>query len=509
MFDFNNSKSVGFVERIVKLFADIEVEDRKEDRGVSVTESPKDTPYQPFSHMQSGGYGPYKRYVNYEEATKGTKIRIYRQMAEYPEIGYALDTLVNEIVNPDETTGDVITMEILDKDMVEHVNKKHVLRKEWDYVFYDLLHMNKDCHDMIKSFLILGEVAFEKVANFNKPEQGLKRVRRLAVESTFPVYDDTGDVTGFQLGQAGKNGQKLVVPKETIAYARYGDLAYNQDTGERVALSYLEKVKKVWRQLQLLEEAVVIYRIVRAPERRVWKIATGNMPKSQALAYIEDLKMQYRQRKTYNPVTGEVGGQANILNMLEDFWFSQPDSGNGSDVQTLPGGDNLGEIRDLDYFLKKLYLAMRIPENKRLETAMGQPSFNSGDMGEINHQEVMFAKMANRIAMRIQDMVFDVFKTHLKMKGIWKLYNLKDRDFAVKFKRNTYFEELKQASLEEKRMNLFGTVASFIGEIFSKEYAVKKYLHFSEEDWNENERLMEKEKQESNVDQGQGIMGGF
>jgi hypothetical protein len=908
MFDLNNSKSKGFIEKIVSIFADIEVEERKSDRGISVADTPDNNVHQPFAMMQAGGYGPYKRYVNYEEATKGTKLRIYRQMVEYPEIGYALETLVNEIVNPDEDTGDVVKMDILNEDLVNHVNKRIILRKHWDYVVNDLMGIHKDAHEVIKSFLTLGEVAYEKVQNPNKPQEGLKRIRRLSVDNTFPIYDRDGNISGFQLGAASA-GEKLIVPKETIAYARYGEIAYNQDTGERVALSYLEKVKKVWRQLQLLEEAVLIYRIVRAPERRIWKIATGNMPRSQAVQYVEKLKSEYRQRKTYNQVTGEVGGQANVLNMLEDFWFSQPDTGNSSDVQTLDGGcltldtkvclldgrnlemreiikekeegkslwtyscnpdtgkivpgeithahitnknarvmritldngktvvctlnhkwptwnkgmveaqelevgdsfisfdkkyekikgadneyemvydhesnkwvythrlvaeymrefseenrmmyedhndkfntvhhkdynrynntpenlawmnfkdhfkyhsdtrgqygkhaneifqemmkddhfkkwykdrqkegiknmsedtefrnsvlekrgksisytksdprrkqvysrntkklheskeyqrkvfgpqtitfnnkilkividtykegcigykellvnlneseefktamleengkvkrykgtfkhhhlknlllkynyrsfrdftekvehfnhkiakieyleetqvvanltvdseekyhgyhtyaleigvftknSNLGEIRDLDYFLKKLYLGLRIPENKRLETQMGQPNFNVGDVGEINHQEVMFTKMATRISMQIQDMIFDIYKTHLKLTGLWKQYNLKDRDFKIYFKRNTYFEELKQAKLEETRLNLWGTVASFIGEIFSREYAVKKYLHISEEEWNENERLLEKEKQESQTDQGQGIMGGF
>ena len=233
------------------------------------------------------------------------------------------------------------------------------------------------------------------------------------------------------------------------------------------------------------------------------------MPQRQALQYIDKIKMEYRQRKVYNSATGGIDGQANILSMLDDYWFSQPSEGNSTDVTTLPSGQALGEIRDLEYFLTKLYLALHIPTNRRLETSMGAQQYNIGDVGQINHQETMFAELADRIAERITDVVFSVFRTHMELKGLWKEYELKERDFRVEFYRNNFFEELKRTKLEETRVQLFGSVASYVGEVLSSEYVSKKYLHMSEEEYLENKMLLDKEKKESVQDQGTGLAGGF
>lgn len=505
-FDFENSSKKGFIEKIISVFGELEVDEFKKDKGVSILDSGKET--NPFVHMSSQGTGDYRKYVNYEEASKGTKLRIYRQMSEYPEIFYALDILANEIVNKDVKTKDILDFKIINKELANNINIKDNIRREWDYVVHDLMNFNKDGWEVVKNFLITGEIFYEKIVNPDKKHEGLKATRRLLPDTTYVTYNEHGEIDHFQVGNIA-SGKKFVIPKAEIAYARFGEMSYNQDTGERIALGYLERVKKVWRQLQLLEEAVIIYRVVRAPERRVWKIATGNMPQRQALQYIEKIKMEYRQRKVYNSATGGIDGQANILSMLDDYWFSQPSEGNSTDVTTLPSGQALGEIRDLEYFLTKLYLALHIPTNRRLETSMGAQQYNIGDVGQINHQETMFAELADRIADRISDVVFSVFRTHMELKGLWKEYELKERDFRVEFYRNNFFEELKRTKLEETRVQLFGSVASYVGEVLSSEYVAKKYLHMSEEEYLENKMLLDKEKKESVQDQGTGLAGGF
>lgn len=508
-----NSQNNTFVEKILNVFGDFEVQEERKDKGVSITDDLNPNKQSPFSNFAAGhsqyGYGPYRKYVNYEEASKGTKLRIYRQMAEYPEIAYGLETVADEIYNPQDHTGDLLQMEILNKNLIENVNIRENLKKEWEYVVRDptMMDFNNKGWETIYSFLVCGEAFYEKVINPNNPKEGLKRVKRLLPDTTYVVYNPDGEIDHFQIGSLALN-KKIPVPKTQITYARIGEISYNQDTGERIVLGYLEKIKKVWRQLQLLEEAVVIYRIVRAPERRVWKIATGHMPAKQAQQYIDKLKMDFRQKKIYNSTTGEIDGQANIMNMLEDFWFSQPDSGNATDVSTLPGGENLGEIRDLDYFLKKLYLALRIPENRRLDAATAG-NFNVGTMGDVSQQEAKFSKMVYRIARKISNAVFDIYKTHLQLKGIWDFYGLKDSDFNICFYKNNFFEELKQTKLDQERLNVWGTVASFTGEVFSKKYAVMKYLKWTEEEWNANKMLLETEKKSEVQDQGSGIGGGF
>lgn len=502
-----------WVQKITNVFGKIDYEEQAKDHGHALADEHKLIP----AHGNHGDvigtqyYGNIRRYINYEEPNKLQKIRLYRLMADYPEIKYALNMICDELINHSDLDGNVGELIIKNKDLLENLNIKANLKKEWNYIFNELLDFRMTGRDATLSYLISGELVYEKVINTDVPTEGIKRVKRLAPDNVFPVWEeDYNDIKEFSIRQGINTVGTFTIPKSQLAYASWDHFAQNADTGEIYVMSYLEPVKKVWRQLQLLEEALVIYRIVRAPERRVFKIATGNMPPQQAQAYIEKCMRKYRQKSIYNTSTGEIDGNTNIMSMLEDYWFSQPQDGNATQVDTLQSGATLGEITDVNYFLEKLYRALEIPANRRLETFSGDQKYNNGSIGDISWQEVKFSKMVNRVRMDVTKVIYDIFKTHLVLKGLWKQYGLKDSDLYVELNKNNYFEELKRAEIEKIRLESWGTVSSYIGDVFSKEMAVKHYLKWTDEQWLQNKTLLEQEQLEGdgNVEGGSGGGGG-
>jgi hypothetical protein len=510
LFDMAGARDT--IDKIVRVFGDVQEIETNVDKGTSVLEAGQKMAQQkmPASVLQAQYYGNLHRYINYEESNKANKLAIYRQMSEYPEIFYALNTITDEVICKDPE-GKVAEMVIENEDLIKNINKRDNLQKEWDYVYDEVCDWDRHARDIMFQFLITGEIFIEKVVNTEHLEKGILDAKRLLSDNTFVIYNPQGMIERFFVKNF--DGTALELPKTQLAYANYGQFAYNRDTQERIVLSYLEPLKKIWRQLQLLEEAVLIYRVSRAPERRIFRIATGNLPRQQAEAYVEQTMRKYRQKKIYNTSTGEIDGKANILNMLEDYWFSQPETGQASSVDTLPAGENLGEIRDLDYFLKKLYRAMQIPESRRLDS---EAKFNVGNVGEVTHQEIKFANLCNTFSHKMQDVMFDIFKTHLILKGFWKQYGLKDKDFRIRFNKNNHYEEFKRAQIMETKMNNWGAVSTYTGSqpgaIFSKEFALKKFLGFTEAEIEENKEQMKSEKEEDGAQQQpppMGMMGGF
>jgi hypothetical protein len=501
--------------KITSVFGYMDYQDQSKDNGVAIADTRK---MLVPAYGENGDivgaqfYGNMRRYINYDEPTKLQKLAIYRQMADYTEVKYALSMICDEILNYDDFDGNVAKMTIVNHALLENINKKENLRKEWNYIFNELLNFKDTGRDAILSFLISGELIYEKVINPDRKADGLKKVKRLRPDNVFPVWKDDFDgveyynIRSTHFGGGGVTG---TIPKSQLAYVNWDQYTHNPETGDIYVLSYLEPVKKVWRQLQLLEEAMIIYLIVRAPERRVFKIATGDMPKAQAEAYIQKVMRTYRQKKIYNTSSGEIDGQSNIMSMLEDYWFAQPREGNTTEVDTLAGGGSLNFLENTNYFLEKLYRCLEIPSNRRIETPFGDQKFNSGTIGDVSWQEVKFSKMVNRIRRKMITVIFDIYKTHLQLKGLWDQYNLKDSDFRIDFNQNNYFEELKRSQIEETRLNAWGTVSSYVGDVFSKEMAVKHFLHWTDEEWDKNKTLLEKEKLEGDADVEGGSGGGL
>lgn len=337
----DNMHAPDWVRSITSIFGYLDVEEQGKDKGVALADKDKVV----AAHGENGDiigaqfYGNMRRYINFEEPTKSHKLRVYRQMADYPEIKYAMSMICDEIMNYSDLDGNVGGLVIDNKNILENINKVDNIKKEWKYIFDELLNFKDTGRDAILSFLTSGELIYEKIVNPEKKSEGLKRVKRLRPDNVFPVWKtDLDGIEHFRIKDLNTSGTSEVIPKSQFSYVNWDSYYEHPETGDIYVVSYLEPVKKVWRQLQLLEEAVIIYRIVRAPERRVFKIATGNMPRAQAEQYVQKLMRTYRQKKIYNTSTGEIDGQNNIMAMLEDYWFSQPADGNSSQIETLPGG---------------------------------------------------------------------------------------------------------------------------------------------------------------------------
>mgnify|MGYP006421119745 CR=1 FL=1 len=492
--------SQGVLRNILDVFGEMEEEYAPRDQGVSLEDAVTGN-QEGNDFYKSQSYGNLKRYVAHEEMSKEHKLSVYRQMSEYPEIDNALNTITDEIIAPDKD-GSVAELNIRNERLLSNLNIKDNLMKEWEYVYHELFDFDHKGWNMTYNFLVNAEIFIEKVHNPQNKDKGITNIKKLMPDEIFVNWDTDGEPHTFKVNVEGKN-EPITVGKHQITYANFGQFAYNSATKERIALGYLEKIKKIWRQLQLLEEAVIIYRVVRAPEKRIFNIATGNMPKHKQEEYIQKIMRQYRQKKIYKTNTGEIDGQANIQNMLEDYFFSVPENGGGSSVDTLAGGEQLGEITDLDYFLKKLYRALQIPESRRMDE---QSTFNGGQLGDVTHQEVKFMKMVKRITCRMKETVMDVFFTHLKMKGLWKEYGLKERDFEMLFHQDHHYEEYQEANVMETRMRNFADAGTYIGQVFSKEFAQKKFLCMTDQEIEENKQRIKKEKEEGELE---GFDGGF
>ena len=494
--------SQGMLRNILNVFGDMEEEFIPKDQGVSLEDAVAQNHGKDANDFyKSQSYGNLKRYVAHEEMSKEHKLSVYRQMSEYPEIDYALNTITDEIISPNKE-GTVADLNIKKESLLSNVNIKDNLMMEWEYVYHELFDFDNKGWNLAYNFLVNAEIFIEKVHKPENKERGITNIKKLMPDNIFVNWDTDNEPHSFKVTVDGQN-EPVTVGTHQITYSNYGHFAYNNATKERIALGYLEKIKKIWRQLQLLEEAVVIYRVVRAPEKRIFNIATGNMPKHKQEEYIQKIMRQYRQKKIYKTNTGEIDGQANIQNMLEDYFFSVPETGNGSSVDTLAGGENLGEITDLDYFLRKLYRALAIPESRRLDETR---TFNAGQLGDVTHQEIKFSKMVRRITQKIKFTVLDVYFTHLKMKGLWKQYSLKESHFDMIFHQDHHYAEFKEATVMETRMRNFGDAGTYIGQAFSKEFACKKFLGLTEQEYEENKQLIKKEKEEGELE---GFDGGF
>lgn len=343
---FNNTRqsiedmvesSTGVLRNVLNIFGEMEVEYDPKDKGVSLSDAVDSNNIDNDNSVFSAqSYGNMRRYLSHEELTKDTKLSVYRQMSEYPEINLALNTVTDEIISPD-SKGVVANLDIVNKNHLNNINIKDNLIKEWDYVYNNLLKFDRTSWETTNNFLITGELFLEKVIDPNNPKKGLTKVKKLNPDNIYVNWNTDNEPDSYKVKLENHN-ESLTLNNMQITYINYGQFQLNGQTKERIALSYLEKIKKTWRQLQLLEEAVVIYRVVRAPEKRLFRIATGNMPKHKQDAYMQKVMRQYRQKKIYNTSTGEIDGQANISNMLEDYFFSQPETGQGSSVEELGGG---------------------------------------------------------------------------------------------------------------------------------------------------------------------------
>ena len=440
--------------------------------------------------VSAGGY--FGSYLDQEGGAKNEEelIRRYREIAIYPEVDTAIDDIVNEAIVADERD-QAISLSLDNLNLSQKIKTK--IRDEFDEIL-KLLQFEEKGHDIFKRWYIDGRVYYHKVINPDQPRLGLTELRYIDPRKIRKVREVTKkrDTKGkgieiiektaewFVYNEKGMSSANsnagLKISTDSITYVTSGIV----DQTKNMVMGHLHKAIKPVNQLRMIEDAVVIYRIVRAPERRIFYIDVGNLPKIKAEQYLKDVMARYRNKLVYDASTGEMRDDRKHMSMLEDFWLPRREGGRGTEISTLPGGQNLGEIQDVQYFQKRVYKALHVPVS-RMEQDQG---FNLGRSAEITRDEVKFTKFVQRLRKRFTGLFHDLLKTQLVLKQIISIadWDKLKQHIQYDFLQDGYFAELKNAEMLRERINLANELTPYVGKYFSVEYLRKSVLRQTDEE---------------------------
>ena len=451
--------------------------------------------------ISAGGH--FGQYMDMEVTAKNDidLIKRYREIAQHPECDMAIEDIINEVIVSDERDASVSVS--LDKLMISD-NIKMKVRDEFDEVLR-LLNFDEKGHDIFRRWYVDGRIYFHKVIDPKSPRKGLTEIRYIDPRKIKKVREVTK-----KRDTQGKGVEMIEATAEWFVYNEKGISAANTNSGLKISadsityvtsgvidqtknmvMGHLHKAIKPTNQLRMIEDAVVIYRIVRAPERRIFYVDVGNLPKVKAESYLRDVMARYRNKLVYDASTGEVRDDRKHMSMLEDFWLPRREGAKGTEVQTLSGGQNLGEITDVEYFQKKLYQSLNVPMS-RLDADNG---FNMGRAAEITRDELKFTKFVQRLRKRFTSVFNDILKTQLVLKGIITIedwVNIKEH-IQYSFLKDGYFAELKNAEILRERISLAQEVSPYVGKYYSVEFVRKNILQQSDEDIIEIDRQIASE----------------
>jgi len=434
-------------------------------------------------------------------------IRRYRDIAQQAECDTAIEDIVNEGIVSNESDISV-QIELDNLPYPDRIKRK--IRDEFEEVLR-LLKFEEKGHDLFRRWYVDGRIYFHKIINTKNPKNGIvelryvdptkiKKVRQVEKEldqkssiekikkiEEFYLYNDKGVENTGTGGLHGPN-QGIRISPDAVTYVPSGLI----DGNSGQVMSYLHKAIKPVNQLRMIEDSLVIYRVSRAPERRVFYIDVGNLPKVKAEQYLKDVMNRYRNKLVYDASTGEIRDDRNHMSMLEDFWLPRREGGRGTEITTLPGGQNLGEIDDIVYFQRKLFRSLNVPIS-RLEA---ESNFSLGRATEITRDELKFTKFVQRIRKKFTPLFTDILKTQLLLKGVISLddWKLIQEHIQYDFLADGHFAELKDSELLNERLNNLGTIESYIGTFFSKEYVMKKVLRMTDNEMDEMQRQISKEE---------------
>jgi hypothetical protein len=477
-------------------------------------------------YLTSGFFGSY---VDIEGLYRNEfeLIKRYREMSLHPEVDSAIEDIVNEAIVSDSNDSP-IKIELSNLNASDGIKKK--IREEFKYIL-ELLDFDKKCHEIYRNWYIDGRLFYHKVIDFKKPQEGIQELRYIdsmkmryvrhqkknkkdqfnisnknqenPLDYPFPEIEEyfiynpkssypVGSIGGNNQGGGGlsSNSSGIKIAKDAISYCTSGLV----DRNKGITLSYVNKAIKALNQLRMIEDSLVIYRLSRAPERRIFYIDVGNLPKVKAEQYLRDVMMRYRNKLVYDASTGEIRDDKKHMSMLEDFWLPRREGGRGTEITTLPGGQNLGEITDIEYFKKKLYRALNVPPS-RMD---GEGGFNLGRSSEILRDELKFTKFVGRLRKRFSGMFYDMLKTQLILKNIITPEDWKQMAEHIQFDflYDNHFSELKEAELMTERLNMAATAEPYIGKYYSQNYVRNKILRQTDEEILEQDMLIKKEIEE-------------
>jgi len=460
--------------------------------------------------VAAGGLLGYGVNMDQGAAQDAAAIKNYRCMAMHPEVDSAIEDIVNEAITSD-TNDTPVAIDLSNLDVSERI--KTIIREEFAYILH-LLDFNNKAHEMFRRWYIDGRLFYHKVIDLNNPERGITDIRNIDAlkiklvreyqkprlpepilrNTKKPLSGNEPQVFGKAMNQfparvieyfmynkkglnymgtnwhAGQNQNNTIrIARDSVCYITSG----LTDGNNGQVLSYLNKANKSLNQLRWMEDAIVIYRMARAPERRLFYIDVGNLPKAKAENYLRDVMARYRTKVTYDQATGEIRDDKKYMSMLEDYWLPRREGGRGTEVSTLPGGQNLGNLEDLKYFQDKLYRSLNVPISRQ----DGGDGFQIGKSDNIMRDEVKFSKFVGRMRKKFSYLFVDLLKTQLVLKGVVspKEYDAMREHITFDFIYDNHFAELREMEMLQNRLAVAAQAEPYIGKYFSV-YQVRNRL---------------------------------
>ena len=449
--------------------------------------------------MEVAPGGAYGTYVDLEGTAKNEAelVTRYREMSMYPECEAAIDDVVNEAIITDDHS-DPISLNLDEVDLPESVKKR--ILEEFNEIL-TLLDFSNLSYEIFRRWYVDGRLFYHIMIDTKTPRKGIQELRyidprrirkvRQPIKRTAIVGQNSKLIAPaveeyYLFNPAGLSSgtmsQGVKVSKDAICFVHSGLM----DARNRMVVSHLHKAIKPLNQLRMLEDAVVIYRLARAPERRIFYIDVGNLPKAKAEQYVRDMMVRHKNRLVYDASSGEVKDSRKFMTMLEDYWLPRREGGRGTEITTLPGGENLGQMEDVEYFRKKLYKSLSVPTS-RLEP---EGTFSMGRQGEITRDEIKFAKFTSRLRDRFTHIFDNLLEIQLLLKGVMTREEWKDikNDLKYDFQRDNYYAEIKEQEMINQRLGILGIVDSYAGKYYSVEWIRKNVLRQTDEDIREMDR---------------------
>lgn len=444
----------------------------------------------------------YGTYMDMEASVKNESelITKYRELAMHAEVDSAVDDIVNEAIIHEDNKS-LVEIDMSKLNLSDKIKDK--IRTEFETVL-KLLDFNNLGYDLFRRWYIDGRMHYHMMIDEKRPRDGIKELRyidpRRIVKVRKPIKKDTPirsnrDIaispameTYYLYNPSGSTTSAVTsgvkISADSIAYVHSGIM----DQKNKMILSHLHKAIKPMNQLRMLEDATVIYRLARAPERRIFYIDVGNLPKMKAEQYLHDMMARHKNRIVYDASTGDVRDNRKFMTMLEDFWLPRREGGKGTEITTLPGGQNLGEMEDVEYFRRKVYKSLNVPSSR----IQSDTTFNFGRSGEITRDEVKFSRLIDRLRVRFSHLFDRILETQLVLRGIITRneWNEIKESIHYNFLRDNYFAELKDQEIINARLGILQNVDQYVGKYFSTKYVRTKILHMSEEDIEEIDKEM-------------------
>ena len=493
----------------IKLFGfEIKRAKKKEEQKAPSIVPPRDDEGGSYATASGSHYGQYLNLGDDDSKDNYQLIMKYRGNAMHPEVDMAIEDIVNESITGSQLE-QTLDINLESVDAPDRIKK--VIKEEFDAI-YGMLNFKELGHDIYRRWYIDGRMFHHLIINESQPKEGIVEIRPIdaaKMRKVKKVKKKKDPVTGANVVESteeffiyqekpGSSTSGVKMTNDSVSYVTSGLLSEDR----RKIISFLHKALKPINQLRMMEDALVIYRLARAPERRIFYIDVGNLPRGKAEQYLKDIMAKYRNKLVYDAKTGDIRDDRKHMSLLEDFWLPRREGGTGTSIETLPGGENLGQIEDVIFFQKKVYRALNVPIN-RLEQ---EAQFSLGRSTEVHRDELKFQKFIDRLRMRFAHLFYGILKKQLILKGIIteEDWNNWKNDITVDYIRDNHFTELRDMEVLRERLQTMDMVQQYVGEYYSKEWIQKNVLMLSDEDVEK----MNKEIQGENPDEPEQPEGG-